>query len=213
MRLIYAKIVKTLEHETKMEKEKFSLYQTQIQTYVGFTSFMTAVGVFFVGILLSTFKSYDIDIKVPISFLIISTFGFLFSTLIYTSIAQEISEKREKHLQYLFFLGDAISEYLGIYFLIVSIPLAVGLITKDGFLETIAIVAAVVGLSIYQFSHASMVERHFQDKHKPLSWAMIILVLLLFLSQIFDFYFVEFAILFVTLMVYTTYRASTEYLY
>ena len=49
------------------EKNKqLDLYQTQIQTDVSFTAFMTAVTMFFTGMLLSGFNTYDIYIKVPI---------------------------------------------------------------------------------------------------------------------------------------------------
>lgn len=48
----------------------------QVASGITFASFMSAVSLFFTGILVSQFHSFDITIKVPLLFLIISTFSF-----------------------------------------------------------------------------------------------------------------------------------------
>ena len=78
--------------EEKHDTNQFGLYQTHVQTNVNLTAFMTGVVTFFVGFLLTSFHDYDISIKIPIAFLIIAIFGFLYSTLIYANAAQEVSD-------------------------------------------------------------------------------------------------------------------------
>jgi len=106
------------------------LHQTQIQTYVSFTSFMTVVTTFFAGLLLSQINNYAISIKIPIAFLVVSIFGFLYSTLIYTTGADEISNNRLKNAKKSLLIGDIISEYFGVYLLVLSIPLVMNAITS-----------------------------------------------------------------------------------
>lgn len=183
-----------------MTGQDWSLRQTQVQTYVNFTTFMTAVVVFFVGLLLASFKNFDISIKVPIAYLIISIFGFLYSTLIYTGAATEITHKREAQFKKSMLLADVISEYLGVYLVVVSIPFVIGAVTNDAFLRLVSIIAAGAGLIIYQFSHVSMIERHFTSINKILSPAITLFSILLYFSQIYDFYFVPLSVLFLLCM-------------
>lgn len=76
-----------------MSDKKISpeLIQAEIQTSVSLTSFLTAVTIFFVGLLITQFNSFEPSIKIPILFLIISTFGFLYSTLIYANASGKVS--------------------------------------------------------------------------------------------------------------------------
>jgi len=191
-----------------MDQDRFSLYQTHVQTNVGFTSFMTAVVVFFTGLLLASYRTYDESIKVPISYLIISVFGFLYSTLIYTNSAEEVSHKREAAFKKSMFLGDVISEYLGVYLLVISIPMVVGAVTNDLFLRAVTIISSLAGLMLYQFSHVSMIERHFRKEHKILAFLALLFGLALFTAQIYHFYFVQIATLYIIFVLLITYMAS-----
>ena len=189
-------------------KENFGLYQSQVQTYVSFTSFMTGVVVFFAGLLLSSFHTFDISIKVPISFLIISIFGFLYSTLIYSGAAEEAAQMRLEGFRRALYLGDVISEYLGVYLLIISIPLVVTVITGDVFLRGVTIGAALVGLVMYQSSRVSMVERHFRGGYRFVSFLILFFGLVMFLTQIYRFHFAPVALVFILFMLAITYRAA-----
>ena len=112
-----------------------SLYQAEIQTGVMFTAFMTAVSSFFMGLLLTRIDSIDITIKVPILFLVISTFGFLFSTIIYSNASGEITRLDSTRARKYMLIGNVISEYFGMYLLVLSIPLVMNAITGDIFLR------------------------------------------------------------------------------
>ena len=189
------------------------LYQTEVQTYVSFTSFMTAVVVFFTGLILTQFKSFDILIKVPVTFLIVSIFGFLYSTLIYTNAACDVREgKLEKANKHILF-GDILSEYLGIYLLVFSIPLVINVLTTDTFLRMVTLLSSIGGFAVYQFSHFSVLERHFKNDHKKLSSLIILLGFLLFTSQIYAFYFVEISMLFIVFILGITYFATETKLF
>ena len=188
----------------------FSLYATQVQTYAGFTGTMAAVVMFFTGLIITKFESFDILIKVPIAFLIISIFGFLYSTLLYANAAQEVSNHSGRELLRAIFFGDIVSEYLGVYLLVISVPLVIDVITADFFLRSVTIIASLLGLGLYQFSHFSIVERHFQNNHRYISPFIIALGLLLFLAQIYRTYFVPLAIAFGLLLLVVSYVASRQ---
>ncbi|HLC56593.1 MAG TPA: hypothetical protein VJJ23_05130 [Candidatus Nanoarchaeia archaeon] len=192
------------------KKEDLEIYQTQIQTDVGFNGFMTAVVVFFVGLLITQFNSYSLTIKIPISFLIISTFGFLYSTLIFSNAAEEVSQHKVEKFRRHTFLGYIISEYLGVYFLILSIPLVINVITNDLYLRIVTIIFSLAGLAIYQFLHFSILERHFNEKYKAFAWIIFIFGLILFLSQIKNLYFVQTSIGFILFMLIVIYLAIKQ---
>lgn len=192
------------------QKEDLGLFQTQIQTNVSFTSFFSAVVIFFVGLLLSKFETYDLSIKVPITFLIISVFGFLYATLVFANASEEISQKRVEKFKKHMLLGDALSEYLGIYMLVLSMPLAINVITTDTFLRAATISSALIGLAIYQFSHFSVLERHFKQTHYLISTAIIASGIILYLAQIYSYYFIQLATLFIVFIALITYLASKK---
>ncbi|MBW2993577.1 hypothetical protein KY317_03320 [Candidatus Woesearchaeota archaeon] len=190
------------------KKEDLGIYQTQVQTNVAFTAFMTAVVVFFTGLLLTKFSAYDISIKIPIAFLIISVFGFLYSTLVFANASEAVSKKKidvfRKHMK----LGDILSEYLGVYFLILSIPLVINVITGDLFLRIVTLIASLAGLSIYLFSHLSVMERHFIRGHKFISLGIIAFGIVLFFTHLYKFYFVQFSAACIIFIVIITYFAT-----
>lgn len=190
-----------------MVKEDFGLYQSQINTDVSFTGFMAAVVMFFTGLLLTTFSSFDILIKVPISFLIISTFGFLYSSLVLVNATTEISQKNLPKAKKHMLLGYSLSEYVGVYLLVLAIPLVINIITKDLFLRSITLISSLLGLSIYQFSHLSMLEKHYKKGYNLISVLIILFGLGLFFAQIKDYYFVHLALLFLIFISYVTYTA------
>lgn len=195
------------------QQETLNLRQTQVQTYVSFTSFMTAVVVFFTGLILTQFNTYDISIKVPLSFLMISISGFLFSTLIYTKVAESIAQRKLEIAKKNIFLGDIISEYIGVYLLILSIPLVVNVITDDIFLRLVTLFALFGGFGLYQFSHFSIIERHFKNSYHTFSLVLIALGILLFFAQQYQFYFIPLAGLTIAFILGITYIACKKEVY
>lgn len=195
------------------QQEALDLRQTQVQTYVSFTSFMTAVVVFFTGLILTQFKTYDISIKVPISFLMISISGFLFSTLIYTNAAEAIAQGKLEKAKKNIFLGDIVSEYIGVYLLILSVPLVVNVITNDMFLRIITLLAFFGGFGLYQFSHFSIIERHFKKTYHAFSLVLLALGVLLFFAQLYQLYFIPLAGMTIVFILGITYIACKKEVY
>ena len=105
--------------------------------------------------------------------------AFLFSTLILANTSHKIIEDKfneaKKHILY----GYAISEYFGIYLFVLSIPLVVNVITPDIYLRIITLVAALAGLSFYQFMKFSVLQDHFPKTYKLFSSIILFFGLLL----------------------------------
>ena len=193
-----------------MRKTDRGLYMDQIQTDVSLLSFMTVISVFFNGLLLTQFDSYDIFIKIPISFLIISTFGFLFATLILGNTTQEIIdgkiEKAKKHMLY----GYAISEYIGVYLFVLSITLAINIITPDIYLRIITLFAALGGIALYQFMGFSMLNNHFPKTYTAFSILTLGFGIALFAAQIWRFHFTEASLAFLVFILLITILAPRK---
>lgn len=193
-----------------IEKNNKSEYLEQVQTDVSLLSFMTAVSMFFSGLLLTRFDSFNLFIKVPLSFLIISTFGFLFSSLILSNASQKIiDEKFEKASQRILY-GYVISEYLGIYLFVLSIPLVISAITSDFYLRMITLCAAIIGIALYQFMGFSLLEDHFPRNHKIFSLLIVLFGLILFIAQLRQFHFVLISIIFLCFILLITYLAPRK---
>lgn len=193
-----------------MDKTNKDEYLQQIQTDVSLLSFMTAVSIFFVGLLLTKFDSFSLFIKVPISFLIISTFGFLFSSLILANASQKIiNEKFEKAAKHTLY-GYIIAEYIGVYLFVLSIPLVINCITSDFYLRIVTLCAAIVGLALYQFMGFSLLEDYFPKNYKIFSFLIILFELVLFAAQVLLFHFVAISIVFLIFLLLIAYLAPRK---
>ena len=186
-----------------------NLFQNEIQVSVSFTAFMTAVTIFFVGLLITKFESFDISIKIPILFLIISTFGFLYSTLIFANASGQLSHHITKNFFKNMLTGDTISEYLGVYLLVLAVPLVINVITNDSFLRLATLIVALGGLVVYHISGFSLMDRHFRKKHYWGLFLVIILEVALFYTQIYNLiYFVPLAVVLILFLVLLALFAS-----
>lgn len=172
-----------------MDTEEKTLLLTQVQTDVSMLSFLAVISIFFIGALLPQFNSYNISVKIPVSFLIISTFAFIFSALILANSSQQINkgsrETTQKYLTYAY----AIAEYLGVFLFVLSIPLTVNVITGDFYLRTVAFCAAIVGIGFYQLMGFSLLQNHFTKSHTAFSLVVIVSGIILFAAQIYAFHF------------------------
>lgn len=195
-----------------MKKENNpEVLQAEIQVGVSITAFMTAVTIFFVGLLIANFDKYDISIRIPILFLIISTFGFLYSTLIYGNASGQVSrlkpEKFNKHM----ILGNSISEYIGVYLLILSMPLVINVITEDLFLRIATLTSAFAGLIMYHVSGFSIMERNYKKTHYLILGLIIFLEIVLFILQSIDsFLAMYFGIGSIIFVIFLTFFARKE---
>lgn len=179
----------------------------EIQVGVSFSSFMTAVSTFFAGILLSRYDTFDSSIKVPIIFLIICTFAFLYSSMIYANasgnLARFAGKKFKQHME----AGNVVLEYLGTYLLVLAFPLVIASITKDLYFEVTTLSSAIIGLFLYSVSKLSIIHRHTTKSIKYLfTIAIILFEIYLYLSQKgFVPYFLEIAIVLLIFMLISSY--------
>ncbi|MBI3334776.1 hypothetical protein HYZ97_04790 [Candidatus Pacearchaeota archaeon] len=165
------------------KEELYGIYQGEVQVGVSVTSFMTGVTIFFAGLLITKFDSYDDSIKIPILFLILSAFGFLYSTLILANSSADISRLKTERFHRNMNLGDSIGEYVGVYFLVLAIPLVINVITDDSFLRISTLLASLGGLSVYHLSGFSIMQDHYKRMHYLLFSLVLILEISLFIAQ------------------------------
>src|SRR3989344_4670917 len=193
-----------------MTTDDKNLLTNQVQTDVSLISFLSVISVFFIGALLPHFNSSNVLVKIPISFLVISTFAFLFSGLILSNSSQKIaqgdSEATQKYLTY----GYAISEYLGVFLFVVSVPLALSIITSDLYLRVVTFCAAIIGLGVYQFMGFSLLEHHFSKTNKVFAMIIILFGVVLFLAQVYSFHFILLSIVYLCFIFLVTALAPVK---
>lgn len=141
-------------------RKKQDYSNNEIQIDVSVTSFMMAVATFFTGFLISSYDSFDNSVRIPILFLIVSTLSFLFTNIIFANASGEIragnNDGANRHAS----TGNIISEFLGIYLLVSSLPLVVNALTGDVFLKVAVFAAATAALFIYSISPFSIIKRY-----------------------------------------------------
>lgn len=147
--------------------------ETEIQVGVALSAFMGTVSLFFTGILIAQLKSFDQSIKVPIIFLIIATFSFIFSSTIYANAAGEITRHDPKRAHWYMAISNIVSEFLGLYLFVLAVPLVINAITSDQFLRLSVVVVALTGLTLYSLSAFSIVHRELGVGAKYLFSAII----------------------------------------
>src|SRR3990167_8301954 len=111
-------------------KNKYGL-NWEVSVGVTFASFMGAVTLFFTGVLISQYKSFDSTIRVPLLLLIIATFSFIFAASIYSNAGAEITAGSTKAVKKYLIYANNIFEFLGLYLFIIATPLVIGSITQD----------------------------------------------------------------------------------
>jgi len=188
-------------------KQDYSISEISIDVNV--TSFMLAVSTFFTGFLISSFKSLDSSVTIPILFLIVSTVSFLFTNIIFANAAGEIRAENIKGANKHARVGNVISEYLGIYLLVISIPLAINALTADSFLTNTVFIICTAALFGYSVSSFSIVHRYIKRLPVRLLYAAVLACVSLgcFLTQKTntDLY-VAFSIFLISFLLLTTLR-------
>jgi hypothetical protein len=127
-------------------------------------SFLATVVFFLIGLLMNN-KSADADLfvklRLPMLFLFISSFGFMFSTLIYGNASGDIARLNEKNFSRQMTIANIISEYLGVYMLCYAMPILVLGYLPDKLLSIFVLVVEVLGFSAYHIFGYSILERYF----------------------------------------------------
>lgn len=186
------------KNKKRMHLKDWNLYESEISVDISFTAFFTAIVLFFMGILLKSFsgEKYGILVELPILFLTISACGFLYSTLIYANATgkfilfkSKIFSKQiwaKRRFERCLTMGTTVSEYFGVYFLILSIPLAVNVLAENIFLKMVILFMVMGGLLFYHISGFCVMSRHFKRYHYAFLAVVVILEIILFIAQIFE---------------------------
>jgi len=146
------------------------------------SGWLTSVTIFFTGLLISQFDKFGTTIRLPILFLIISTFGFLFSMIIYSNATGTYTRLKGNYNSHIL-SGNIISEYLGLFPLVFAIPLVLNAVVNDSFLKYSVLVVALLGFYIYHKAGYSILQRHFKQNYLYLFTILSVLEIGIFYTQ------------------------------
>ncbi len=157
----------------------------EISVGVTFASFMSAVALFFTGILIAQYQSFDSTIKIPLLYLIISTFSFIFSASIYSNAGVEVTKNKPVLVRKYLIYANNILEFLGLYLFILATPMVIGAITHDNFLRFASIIIAIVSIALYSQSGFSVLARETNSRREKaaITIFIVLLMLALYFSQ------------------------------
>lgn len=188
----------------------------EISVGVTYSSLMSAASLFFTGILISQYSSFNASIKVPLIFLILSTFSFIFSATIYTNAGAEITLNRLRIAQKYLIYAKNLVELLGLYLFMIATPLVIGATTNDSFLRITSIVVAMLSVWLYSQSKFSIFQRETTlSRKRYLSFLIVTLSTALYYFQSYSDHYAMAAysltaVVLVLVMVTTAYYFSTR---
>lgn len=140
-----------------------NVYMGEVGISVSTMSFLATVVFFLIGLLMNN-KSADtelfIKLRLPMILLFISSFGFLFSTLIYGNASGEIARVNKKNFNKQMCIANIISEYFGVYMLCYAMPILVLGYLPDKLLSIFVLIIEVIGFTAYHFFGYSVLERY-----------------------------------------------------
>lgn len=137
-------------------------YRSAAGAEVQFAAFMTAVALFFIGLLIDAGNAFNNPIRVPLIYLFISSFAFFYSALIYANISEESAAKkrRNKGKGVQFNWANALSECLGVYCLGFAFPLVVVSYADNLVFPSIVLGVHILGYVFYHAMGFSILERN-----------------------------------------------------
>lgn len=186
----------------------------EADTSVSLTSFGTIMDTFFIGLLLTGSSELQISLRVPLAYLFLSLFGFLYSTLIYANASGEAARSElESKGEYLdrfdrqMDLANTLSEYWGFYFAAFAFPLVILGYSPDRMLAIVVLIAHVIGFTIYHMSGYSILERNFNRQNSMIIFLLLLSVhvisfITFFSNSIRLFYFTSGILIISTLLVH-----------
>lgn len=172
-------------HSQESPEHDLSLSMDEASTSVSLTSFMTALVFFFAGLLLTGAETVQERLRVPLTMLFLSAFGFMYSTLIYANATGEVARRRQRSFARQMSIANVVSEYFGVYCLVLAIPLTVLGYSPDRPLAVIVLFLSVGGLSLYHHLGYSILERYVSRRVMRALLAGLVLVTL---GQFWTFY-------------------------
>lgn len=159
--------------------ELINQFSSEANTGVQFGGLFSTLTLFFSGLLISNYNSFPSYVRVPLLFLILSTFGFVYATLIYANATSLLNSDSIKSCSKALNTADILSEFFGVYALLVAIPLVIPVVTNDIFLIFSVFVTDVAGMVIYHISRYSVILEYFPKTHFLIIGITILLMLMM----------------------------------
>lgn len=171
--------------EIMEDKEGLS---SEVIVGVTFASLMGAITLFFTGILIAEFHSFDSTIRVPLLYLIIATFSYIFAASIYSNAGVEVTVNNHHKVKNYLIYANNIFEFLGLYLLTLATPLVIGAVTEDSFLRVATIIVGLCGLALYSSSNFSILSKELRSRRQRhiVTATIIVLAVIMYFSQYFE---------------------------
>lgn len=167
-----------------MKKISTSAISDEAQVGLNLSGFMGTLALFFTGILISQINNFANTIKVPIIYLVVSTFAFLFSAVVYANVTGLITTKKINRTKKFLLVGNSLSEFLGLYLFILAIPMVIIAITNDTLLRAVIASISIISILLYTLSGFSIFDRSFSRNIRLLFSIIIIpLAVIMYLAQ------------------------------
>jgi len=158
-------------------------YSSEVEIGVSFGGLFSAVSIFFTGLLISSYDSFTNFVRIPLLFLILSTFGFVYATLIYANASGYLNRNNLKDCKKAIHTADILSEFMGVYSLLICIPLVIPLVTDDPFLVYSVLLIDALGLMVYHYSKFSIIINYFPNTHLLIALSLVLLMWSMVLIQ------------------------------
>lgn len=164
---------------------------SELSASIALTSFMTAASAVFLGVVLQ--RGAHTTLPMDVLFLFIATFGFLFATLIYANASGRLARHGTFGYESQVEIANRVSEYLGVFPLLVAIPLSVSRFLKAGPIPwAVAGLALLATVAYHYVRGASLLERDISDDRIGSDWqrkfifvpALAVLMTVTFLGQL-----------------------------
>ncbi|MBS3788594.1 hypothetical protein KGY79_10425 [Candidatus Bipolaricaulota bacterium] len=169
------------------EEDKLELLMDETSSSLSLTSIMAMVSFFFIGLLLQTREGSLATLKMPLLYLFVSAFAFLYSTLIYANASGNIArlkdELAEKHL----IAGNIISEFLGVYLIVFSMPMIISNYIDSLYFSATVFGFGVTGFWLYHQLGYSILQRYV--KNAKLFYLLLFFVVTIYASNFFTYIF------------------------
>jgi hypothetical protein len=136
---------------------------SELSASIALTSFMTAASAVFLGVVLQ--RGVRSSLPMDVLFLFIATFGFLFATLIYANASGRLARHGTFGYESQVEIANRVSEYLGVFPLLVAIPLSVSRFLASGPIPwAVAGLALLATVAYHYVRGASLLERDISDE-------------------------------------------------
>lgn len=153
------------EIEVHPFRNRWALFE-ELNSSIALTTFMTTTSVVFLGLVLapSSGGARLGGLNLDVLFLFIASFGFFFSTLLYSNASGQLARHGTTRFEGLIENANRVSEYLGVYPLLLALPLTVSRYLGHGFVPiTVSILAWVSMLAYHYARNSSLLERDISD--------------------------------------------------